>query len=166
MWSLQRWKTGMYSRSTTTTTTTKLIAILQVPPVFIATLPNHDLPGFKCKVSVPKLQLILTSLTYVGKFRHRMNRFWEKRKDWKRQVKVLARVGILCAHLSMHVYTIIWCWILQGVIYTCECRSALHSKYEHGSYILRIPRSKEPTVGQAQWSSFVRQTHQHSRIHV
>lgn len=87
------------------------------------------------------------------------NRNDQTKMNCKRQVKVLATVGIICAHLSMHIYTIIIYWILQGIIYTCECRSAPHSKYKHGSYILRIYRSKEPTVGQAQWSSFVRQTY-------
>lgn len=87
------------------------------------------------------------------------NRNDQTKMDCKRQVKVLATVGIICAHLSMHIYTILIHWILQGIIYTCECRSAPHSKYKHGSYILRIYRSKEPTVGQAQWSSFVRQTY-------
>lgn len=148
MWWFQRRNTSIYSKSSTSTA--------------------RPWPArFQMWSSSYKARHVLTLLSYAGKFSvvtvwtgsESKNRNDQTKMDCKRQVKVLATVGIICAHLSMHIYTIIIYWILQGIIYTCECRSAPHSKYKHGSYILRIYRSKEPTVGQAQWSSFVRQTY-------
>lgn len=69
MWWFQRRNTCIYSKSSTSTARSTLFPILQVPPVFIATMPDHDLPGFRCEVPVIKLQRVLTLLSYAGKFR-------------------------------------------------------------------------------------------------
>lgn len=71
MWSFQRRNTCIYSKSSTSTARSTLFPILQVPPVFIATMSDrgHDLPGFRCEVPVIKLQRVFTLLSYVRKFR-------------------------------------------------------------------------------------------------